>query len=251
MAKKDNDNFDFETEGKAKVSLNLDFLKNLTKQQKGIILAAIVGVVLVIAIVVTCIALGANNNNNSGNNGGSNGGSNSDDVVSEINIGALPTKLSYYVGDEPNYSGLVLSVVENGFDTNSVSYDSSFDKMTITGFDSSQPIAEQTITVEYMGKTTSFVIEIKEIPSNDIVLESIHLDPLPKTTYKLGDSLSVSGAMIVCTYSDGSTVSVPLLRRYTSGFNGITEAGEYEIKVYYHDDNGGYAETSFTITVTE
>ena len=56
MAKKD-ENFDFDTEGKAKVSFDLSFLKNLTKQQKGIILAAVVGVVLVIAIVIVIIDL--------------------------------------------------------------------------------------------------------------------------------------------------------------------------------------------------
>ena len=259
MAKKE-ENFDFETEGKAKFSFDLSFLKNLTKQQKGIILIAAVAVVLVIAIIVTCIALGANSNNNNGgnNNGGNNigGGNNQGGVASDdvetMYVSSMPTKEVYYVGEQPDYSGLIVCINTISAGTVFEAYNSNPDAFTFSGFDSSVPNEELKITVEYKGKSLSFNLKIIESPKVPPVLQSIRLDPMPQTEYSVGDVFRSKGAKIIATYSDGTTQVISLKISHLSGFGAAVQTpGEHEIKVGYFDDYGGYAETSFTITVTE
>lgn len=258
MAKKD-DNFDFDTEGKAKFSLDLSFLKNLTKQQKGIILAAVVGIVLVIAIVITCVALGTNNNTSGGGNDGVIEGDD-DKNPGDVDLEADPTKIYvvskpdktvYYVGDTPNYSGLSIGVVEQSSSGFTLSYDEYTEQLTITGFDSSTPVAEQVITVQYKEHTTSFTIEIRA-KSTGTQLSSITVS-IPKTEYKLGEALDYTGALLLCEYSDGSSKYLLLESEgvQVTGFATITAPGEHEITVDYFDENGGHATTTFTVTITE
>ena len=262
MAKKDD--FDFETEGKGKFSLDLSFFTNLTKQQKGVILAAIAAIV-VIAIVVVCVLIGANSNsNNGGNSNGNNdfnGESNSDnntqdgiesDDIENMYVSTQPNKLVYYVGDLPDYSGLVVCINTISAGTCFESYDANPDAFTFTGFDSSAPVEEQQIIFEYKGKILSFNIKIIEVPSVSSVLQSIYIDPMPKTEYKVDEALDLSGAKIVAVYSDGTTVVSDLTMRRISGYSAAKGVvGEHILTVKYFDDNGGYAETTFTITITE
>ena len=271
MAKKDD--FDFETEGKGKFSLDLSFFTNLTKQQKGIILIAAIAVVLVIAIVVTVVLVGANNSGSNdagsgGNNGGdtSEGGDNGEDdsntgdddvdldaAPTNIYVVTMPTKTSYYVNEPSNYAGLSIGVMEENSSGFKLSYDEYPEEFTITGFDSSAPVAEQVITVEYKGYTTTFTIEIKELEQG-VKLVGISVDPLPnKTVYKLGEALSYTGGRIVCEYSDGTTKTLRFKDDgvQIGGFADISAPGEYEITVEYFDNQGGYAKTTFTITMTE
>ena len=269
MAKKDNDNFDFDTESEGKGKFDLvGFFKNLTKQQKGIILAAVVGVVLVIAIVIACIAIGANGNDNvnSGNVGGdgsSDNGSNDDENRGEVDLDAEPTQIyvanmptvtSYYVGDVANYAGLVIGVMEQNSSGFKLPYDEYSEELTITGFDSSVAVAEQVITVTYKEYTTTFTIEIKELIVGTHLV-GITVNPLPtKTVYKKGEALDYSGGRIVCEYSDGSTKVIKFVENgvQITGFGAVSNiVGDHEITVEYFDDNGGHATTTFTITITE
>ena len=255
MAKKE-ENFDFDTEGKAKFSFDLSFLKNLTKQQKGIILIAAVAVVLVIAIVVTCIALGANGGNGGSSNGGTNigGENNGDEVPDEISvfyISSTPTKISYVVGEEPDYSGLTFYMKSEATGSIFISYNSDPDAFTFSGFDSSAPVDEQVITVECNGFTDTFKISVRKLEDTPPILVSIHLDPMPKTEYKVGDKFSYKSGKIVCTYDDGSTKVVDLTLNELSGFEGVTkEVGEHTITVKYRE-NGVTMKITYTITVTE
>ena len=257
MAKKDNENFDFETEGKAKVSFNLDFLKNLTKQQKGIILIAAVAVVLVIAIVITCIALGANSGNNGNDNsGGNSDGGNNGPINGELTtfyIASSPIKKIYYVGEFPDYTGLSIFVRGSYGGGTYIEYTDNPEDFTITGFDSSVVNDEVTITVEYAGVTDTFSIKVIEMPTVPPTLVSISIDPMPQTEYKVNDVFRFNGALIICEYSDGTTKAVKLKMSHLSGYSdAIGTPGEHEIKVIYFDEeSSGYAETSFMITVTE
>ena len=256
MAKKDNDNFDFETEGKAKVSFDLSFLKNLTKEQKGIILAA-VATVLVVAIIVVCIALGANNNDNSNNNDGTGEGETVNDgtvpdEITKFYISSAPTKTLYYVGDNLDCTGLSVYVKSEELGSMYINYDTDPDAFTITGFDSSAPAEEQVITVECQGFTDTFTIKILANEVGQASLKGITIDPLPVTTYKVGDSFDTTGGYIVAEYSDGTFVTVELTMKHIFGFGAVAGTpGEHQIKVKYADDHGGYAETYITITMTE
>lgn len=256
MAKKDNDNFDFETEGKAKVSFDLSLLKNLTKEQKGIILAA-VATVLVVAIIVVCIALGANNNDNSNNNDGTGEGETVNDgtvpdEITKFYISSAPTKTLYYVGDNLDCTGLSVYVKSEELGSMYINYDADPDAFTITGFDSSAPAEEQVITVECQGFTDTFTIKILANEVGQASLKGITIDPLPVTTYKVGDSFDTTGGYIVAEYSDGTFVTVELTMKHIFGFGAVAGTpGEHQIKVKYADDHGGYAETYITITITE
>ena len=205
MAKKDNDNFDFETEGKAKASLDLSFLKNLTKKQKGIILGAVIGIVLVIAIVVTCVLISANDSgNNSGNNAGNsndnNNGTSIPEEISTLDISAVPKKIVYRVGDDPDYSGLSVYFKSEELPSGYIYYDLNPEEFTITGFDSTEPIEEQVITVECKGFTDTFTVKIEPALSVGVTLAGITMKALPTSfvsTILSSTSLILSSASVI------------------------------------------------------
>lgn len=262
MAKKDD--FDFETEGKGKFGFDLSFFTNLTKQQKGIILIAAVAVVLVIAIVVTVALIGAGANGGSNNGGTGNGGNtgtggeNSGDATPDIpeeitvmDIAALPNKLTYYVGDDPNYAGLSVYIKSEDLPSSHIKYEDHPEDFIITGFDSSEPNDELVITVECRGLTDTFTVKILPAPVVGVTLTGITMKVLPKTNYVLGEAFDPTEGVILAEYSDGTTVEVNLQINNVSGFSYITTAGEHQIKIKFFDDNGGYAETYITVTITE
>ena len=249
MAKKDNDNFDFETESEGKGKFNLvGFFNNLTKQQKGIILATVVGIVLVIAIVVVCVVIGASNNehNNDENN-------NSNSIVN-MYISTIPVKTVYYVGDNYDYSGLTISVKRE--DSEVIYYDSEPDVFTITGFDSSAPVEEQTITVEYEGFSDNFTIKIIEVPISAPTLIGVHLDPnnMPVDTCKWGYAPDIRGAKLVCEYSNGTTKIIDLAYEHLNDYEEdlmAAQVGDTVTIPVVYDEDGVIVETSFTVTITE
>lgn len=259
MAKKDTENFDFETESEGKGKFDIvGFFKNLTKQQKGIILIAAVAIVLVVAIVITVVIIGTTggNNNDVNNNGTTNNGfGNDDNTISNISIAAAPGKRSYFVGDLYNYQGLVINVNYGSGNSVLVYYDETPDDFTFTGFDSSAPVEEQVVTVEYQGKTDTFTIEIKEIPQTPILV-SIHFSTYPKQVFSVDEKFSYSSGVLTCTYSDGSTVDISLKPAYMYGVGDIFDPsgehillpGDHVIEIEY-GENGVFVQTEYVITV--
>lgn len=257
MAKKE-ENFDFDTESKGK--FDLSFLKNLTKQQKGIILIALVGIVLAVAIVITCVVLGTNNGNGGflgGNNGGnSNGeGSTVPDELVQMFISSTP-KTTYYVGEQADYSGLSVYVVTPDDERATINFAENPEVFTITGFDSSVPVESQIITVECRGLTQTFSIQIKDRDAVSSDLVSIHFGTYPKQIFGAFDKFDYEGGILVCTYADGSEVEIPLDIEYMYGLesifditgNYILTPGEHTISVEY-SENGIFVQTEYTITV--
>ena len=168
--------------------------------------------------------------------------------VKEIQIASFPDRLTYYCGMPFDATGLsVYSVTYGGLFTKL-----NLDECTITGFDSSVAVEEQVITVTYKGFTDTFIIQIKEEPVGDPVLESIEMGTLPKTAYKRGEALDVTGGTFVCKYSDGTTKTVDLAIKYTSGFMPAMNkgAGEYDITVKY-EEGGIVVQTTYKITITQ
>ena len=147
-----------------------------------------------------------------------------------------------------NPTGLSVYSLTNGGEFTKLS----LDECTITGFDSSVAVKEQVITVTYKGFTDTFTIEIKEEPTGTPVLESISMQTLPKTEYKVKEGLNSDGGVILCTYSDGSTKTVDLINEYVYGFRAayLAGVGTYDITVKYNED-GVTAETTYKITITK
>ena len=165
--------------------------------------------------------------------------------IKNIIISSTPDKTVYLVGEEANYDGLRVLVTRNNGETFTVRAG----KCQITGFDTSKE-GYKTITVEYEGYTSSFSVKVEEPPRPTPVLQEIVFDKLPKTEYKVGDSLDTTGGVLLCKYADGSELYLDLVNGYVSGFSNVNGPGTYELTVKYKE-NGTTARTTYTITVTE
>mgnify|MGYP004647541069 FL=1 len=110
----------------------------------------------------------------------------------------------------------------------------------VSGFDG-EKTGEQTLTVTYGGKTTTYTVTV-----NDKAVTAIALLSAPtKTVYAYGEALDTAGGKLRITYSDNSTDEVELTAAMVSGFDS-EKAGEQTLTVTY----GGQTAT-FTVTVRE
>ena len=168
--------------------------------------------------------------------------------LAAIQIARLPHKTSYYCGEFFDKTGLLVYTITKGNGINQINVDD----CEITGFDSSVPVEEQVITVTYKGFTDTFNIEIKAPLSETPVLVKIEMENLPKTQYKVGEDLDVTGGSFIATYSDGTTKTIKLANRHIFGFRDAYESGvgEYDITVKLVKD-GIEATTTYKITITE
>lgn len=143
------------------------------------------------------------------------------DTVQSISIATKPNKVSYFVGETLNSAGMSLTAKYKSGST-----------QTVTGGFTCNPTAlnaagSQTITVTYEGSATTFQVSV-----SDIVLDSISIKTKPtKTSYYIGDTLDISGLVLIAKYSNGSTEEV------TSGFTWspktLATAGTQKIVVTY------------------
>ena len=174
--------------------------------------------------------------------------------ISHVLVSSSPEKLQYYVGDKPQYDGLKLQVVLNNGD----SYFVEADECTFSGFDSSEAVDRQTITVSYQGFTCTYKVMIKDLPTPAKVLANIYLETLPKTEYKVNEWLNTKGGVLMVEYTDGTYMRHNLTNQdvylfVTDVRNELyvtQQAGTYELEIRYRE--GGVTKTcTYTITVTE
>jgi len=203
----------------------------------GIIIAAVI-----LAIVATIIIVWAVNKSNENKMNESN------TKIIGIQVVRKPDKVSYYCGTSLDTKGLVVYTLSKGGDFTKISLDA----CEILGFDSSVAVEEQVITVKYKDFTDTFTIEIKEEAPVVPKLESITMQTLPKTEYKVKEGLNTKGGVFVCTYTDGTTKTVDLINEYIYGFRVayLSGLGTYDITVKY-SENGVTVETTYKITITE
>ena len=155
-----------------------------------------------------------------------------DVTLSGIAIASNPTKISYYVGDTLDTTGLKLTATYNNGTT-----------QTITGGFTCTPTAlstagVQTITVNYGGKTATFAVNVQDVTLSGIAIAS---NPT-KTSYYVGDTLDTTGLKLTATYNNGTTQTI------TGGFTctptALSTAGVQTVTVNY----GGKTAT-FTVSV--
>lgn len=169
-----------------------------------------------------------------------------DSDILKMEITNPPKKLEYYVGERPNYSGMEITVTMK----NGEKYSLRASDCSISGFDSSAATDKLSITVMYQDYHDSFYIRVKERPQSTPVLKSISIKDMPKTEYKLGDSLDTSEGMLRCEYSDGSFAYVEMSNNYIVGYSDIKQAGKYTLTVRYKEDTI-VVTTTYDIIVTE
>lgn len=151
-----------------------------------------------------------------------------------ISVSSKPTKISYYVGDTLNTSGLKLKATYNNGSTQTIS--SGF-TCTPTAL---KTAGTQTITVNYAGKTTSFTVTVQAVAVTGV---SVSSKP-NKTSYYVGDTLNTAGLSLKVSYNNG------LSKTITSGFTctptALKNTGTQTITVSY-----GGKTTSFSVTVAK
>lgn len=116
-------------------------------------------------------------------------------AIVSISVHAMPAKLGYKEGvEELSLAGGMLEVrYDNGF-TEVIN----MDRAQPSGFDN-LAVGEQTITLTYQGKTTTFVIDI--IPKT---LLGIHIAKMPeRTEYLEGESFDGTGMVVEGLYDTG------------------------------------------------
>lgn len=203
----------------------------MTKAVNPKIVLAVIAALIVVAVVVVVVAVPAVNKHGQ--------------EIDHIEITREPDKLVYLVGEEADYDGLRVTVTRNNGETFVVRAAD----CEITGFSSDYAVESCIVTVSYQGFSDILSLKILENEKPKPVLESIRLEPDPKTTYKYGELLDVSGIYMVREYVDGSTVTVNLLSTDVYGWDKITGPGTYELTVRY-GENGVLCTYTYTITVT-
>ena len=156
------------------------------------------------------------------------------DGLTKIVISSGPSKTSYYVGDSFSDSGIRLTVYcDNGLTDNSVQkgYKTSGYDMSVAG--------QQTVTVEYLGLTTTYTINVKE-PNVSLSATSMKLNvgesaELSATSVPSGKSISwTSLNEAVATYSGGKVNAISngtAVIRASFTYNGIEYYGECTVVV--------------------
>ena len=167
------------------------------------------------------------------------------DVVG-IEISSKPSQTVYHVGGEFDPTGTRIQVLTHDY---SKSYFVDVSELTFSGFDSSEVVEEQVITVSYRGFTTTFTVQIKEpVSDNTPYLVSIEPKDL-KTTYPKDEwntyGPDYNGASLLLNYSDGTTESVWIQNSWATQREIMDAPGKTYITIEYM---GKSIEVEFTIT---
>ena len=157
--------------------------------------------------------------------------------VTSISVKTKPTKTVYYVNDTLNTSGLSITAKLSDGTTQTLTQTGDFTctpgKLTKAG--------EQKITVSYGGKTTSFVVQVRQ----SVVLTGISVAQMPnKTKYTVGDRFDSTGLVLLAKYSDGT--SARITQGFSCGSPDMSKAAKYNVGVSYQGQS-----TTFQITVVK
>lgn len=166
--------------------------------------------------------------------------------IAGIQVAAYPAKTVYYVGDEADFEGLSVQVLRK----NGKFYMVDGQACEISGFDSAEPVERQEIFVEYEGFSCSFFVKIAPLPTPVKTLSAVELEVLPKTEYKVGESLDTQGGVLKLIYADGSVFRIDLLNRFVSGFTS-EEPNDALVLTVKYSENGVLVQTTYTVTVSE
>ena len=105
-------------------------------------------------------------------------------------------------------------------------------RISIDGFDTTTPLNNIPVTVKFtengVTKQTTYTIDV-----NDDI-SSIQLVGTPKTTYKYGESLDLSGLTLTVVRPSGTTPNVPVTANMVSGYN-PNQLGNQTITITYGD----------------
>ena len=139
---------------------------------------------------------------------------NQEAVVESIEIVCEPSMTNYSIGDELSLTGLEIKVNYEGNVPAQYIRDnySNVEGLEITPSEGTElaEAGEITVTVSYKGKEAQFTVTVEEgtvvpTPGGERVLKKIKVTRLPrKTSYTVGETLTLNGLEITITYEDGT-----------------------------------------------
>lgn len=158
--------------------------------------------------------------------------------VVSLSVSSVSHKTVYYVNETLDVSGLTLLAEYADGNSETVSVTENM----VSGFDSSAPAANRTLTVTYGGKTVTFDVEIRERELTGISVTS----PADKLVYTEGEDLDVSGLKITAVYNVGDPEVLSVTEDMISGFDSSLATEEQELTVTYKGKT-----TTYTIRIKE
>lgn len=166
-------------------------------------------------------------------------------VVSSIAVKTAPSKTTYYVGDELDPAGLVITASYASGDPEDIAYtEANKDAFSFSGFNSEAVATGQEVTVTYAEKTATFNVDIQAARTlNSIVVAS---NPT-KMVYEVGEALDLTGLVVNGIYSTGAPEAVEYTASPANG--AILDAVGTTTVTLTSVDNTELT-TSFNVTVT-
>ena len=142
-----------------------------------------------------------------------------------------PTKVKYEYGEALDLTGgNIQEVMASGATTSQVALTDS--QITISGYNPKQEGA-QTLDVIYKGQKEQFGV----IVENNI--QSIIMKTTPKTEYKYGEPLNITGGTIETIRSNGAKETINITTSMVTGYN-PNKIGKQKITVTYKDKTTSY-----------
>ena len=140
--------------------------------------------------------------------------------IKSIYISKKPAKLVYVVGEVFDPTGMVVKIRYVNGKTEAIT------DYTISGFDSSEEVDSELITVTYIKDNISYTTTFK---INIIGVSELNLVRAPdKKNYSTGNSFEPAGLVLEAVYTDGTTETVT---NYTTDFDKVVAEPGTEKKV--------------------
>ena len=155
-------------------------------------------------------------------------------TLTGIAVSRLPNKLTYIEGNAFSAAGMEVTAYYVNNTSEIVT-----DRVTIQGYDSAPGI--KTMAISYQGKETSFTVTVEAKKPVSIAWKA----KPNKTVYFVGEELSLSGAVILIRYNNGTTAEQKLEGSWGADQYNPNQIGTQTISIRYQET----PPISFTVTV--
>lgn len=155
-------------------------------------------------------------------------------TLTGIAVSRLPDKLTYIEGNAFSAAGMEITAYYDNNTSEIVT-----DRVTIQGYDSAPGI--KTMAISYQGKEASFTVTVEAKKPVSIAWKA----KPNKTVYVVGEELSLSGAVILIRYNNGTTAEQQLEGSWGADQYNPNQIGTQTIYIRYQET----PPISFTVTV--
>lgn len=155
-------------------------------------------------------------------------------ALTGIAVSRLPNKLTYIEGNAFSTAGMEVTAYYDNNTSEIVT-----DRVTIQGYDSAPGI--KTMAISYQGKEASFTVTVEAKKPVSIAWKA----KPNKTVYVVGEELSLSGAVILIRYNNGTTAEQKLEGSWGADQYNPNQIGTQTISIRYQET----PPISFTVTV--